>query len=204
VMRLLAASACPSMQWGLDLEQHGEAVPGAGGNPGRRNPGVQPQRHRRVPQVVRTATQRRLALRRGEGLLPGPLLLPLRGVLPERLVGGRLQRAGLDLVGGQPLRLHPVSRAEPGDRPEAGRRESVQDVLVSYQSVNSARSTVPGDEYAKSRSSAISTIATRTFRSPHKWMCRWCRHGSTNGTSMLPRLSPLGPPSGRCPPGPTS
>ena len=37
---------------GVDLEQDSDAVPGAAGDLGRRHPGVQPQRHRRVPQVV--------------------------------------------------------------------------------------------------------------------------------------------------------
>jgi hypothetical protein len=37
---------------GVDLEQDRDAVPGAAGDLGRRYSGVEPQRDRRVPQVV--------------------------------------------------------------------------------------------------------------------------------------------------------
>jgi hypothetical protein len=38
---------------GVDLEQDRDAEPGAAGDLGRENPGVQPQRDAGVPQVVR-------------------------------------------------------------------------------------------------------------------------------------------------------
>ena len=68
-------------------------------------------------------------------------------------------------VGGQTLRLHPASRAEPGGGPEAGRRELVRDVLVVVPVGELGEVDGAGEKYTKSRSSAMSTIATRTFRS---------------------------------------
>jgi hypothetical protein len=44
---------------GVDLQQDRDAAPGAAGDLGGRHPGVQPQRHRRVPQVVGAATRTR-------------------------------------------------------------------------------------------------------------------------------------------------
>jgi len=43
---------------GVDLEQDRDAVPGAAGDLGGGHPGVQPERHRRVPQVVGAAAER--------------------------------------------------------------------------------------------------------------------------------------------------
>ena len=56
---------------GVDLQQDRDAVPGAAGDLGRGHPGVQPQRHRRVPQVVGAAAERGALLDGGEGLLAG-------------------------------------------------------------------------------------------------------------------------------------
>jgi hypothetical protein len=52
---------------GVDLAQDGDAVPSAAGDLSDGHPGVEPQRHRRVLQVIRAAAQRRPALRFGEG-----------------------------------------------------------------------------------------------------------------------------------------
>jgi hypothetical protein len=46
---------------GVDLQQDSDAVPGAAGQLGRRHPAVQPQRHRRVPQVIGTSAENTLA-----------------------------------------------------------------------------------------------------------------------------------------------
>ena len=43
---------------GVDLQQDRDAVPGAAGDLGGGHPGIQPQRHRRVPQVIRAAAER--------------------------------------------------------------------------------------------------------------------------------------------------
>jgi hypothetical protein len=43
---------------GVDLEQDGDAVPGAAGDLGSGDPGVQPQRYRGVAQVIGSAGQR--------------------------------------------------------------------------------------------------------------------------------------------------
>ena len=56
---------------GVDLQQDRDAVPGPAGDLGRGHPGVQPQRHRRVPQVVGAPAERRPVLGGGEGLLAG-------------------------------------------------------------------------------------------------------------------------------------
>jgi hypothetical protein len=42
----------------VDLQQDRNPVPGASRDLGRGHPGVQPQRHRRVPQVIRAAAER--------------------------------------------------------------------------------------------------------------------------------------------------
>ncbi len=70
---------------GVDLEQDGDAVPGTAGDLGRGHPRVEPQRDGGVPQVIEVAAQRGLALRFGEGLLPG--------LCPHRAVGGVLDDA---------------------------------------------------------------------------------------------------------------
>ena len=70
---------------GVDLEQYRDTVPGAAGDLGRRHPGVQPQRYRRVPQVIRAPTERRLVLGGGECLLAG--------LGPDLVVAGVLQDA---------------------------------------------------------------------------------------------------------------
>jgi hypothetical protein len=49
---LVGGVSLPVDAVGVDLEQDGDAVPGAAGDLGRGHPGVQPQRHRRVPQVA--------------------------------------------------------------------------------------------------------------------------------------------------------
>jgi hypothetical protein len=40
---------------GVDLQQDRDAVPGLAGDLGRPHPGVQPERHCRVPQVINAA-----------------------------------------------------------------------------------------------------------------------------------------------------
>jgi hypothetical protein len=40
---------------GVDLQQDGDAVAGLAGDLGRRHPGVLPERHCRVPQVINAA-----------------------------------------------------------------------------------------------------------------------------------------------------
>jgi hypothetical protein len=65
------------------------SVPGPAGHLGRRHSGVQPQRPRRVPQVLRASAKRRPALGRGEGLLAG--------LAPHLAVGRVLEDAAAKL-----------------------------------------------------------------------------------------------------------
>jgi hypothetical protein len=53
----------------VDLQQTATPCPAQRGHLGRRHTGVQPQRHRRVPQVIRAPAERRPALGRGEACL---------------------------------------------------------------------------------------------------------------------------------------
>src|ERR1019366_7093059 len=71
------------------LEQDRDAVPRAAGDLGRRYSGVEPQRDRRVPQVVGGTAEGRLVLGGGEGVLPGlgPDLV-VAGVLEDAAPGG--------------------------------------------------------------------------------------------------------------------
>ena len=57
---------------GVDLQQHGDAVTGPLGDLGRRHAGVEPGRHRRVPQVVGPARERRRDLLGRSARRPGP------------------------------------------------------------------------------------------------------------------------------------
>jgi hypothetical protein len=66
----------------VDLEQHGEAVPCTAGDLGGGHPRVEPQRHRRMPQVIRAAAERGAVLRLSKG--------PLAGLGPDGAVGGVL------------------------------------------------------------------------------------------------------------------
>ena len=68
---LVGGISLPVDAVGVDLQQDGDAVPGPAGDLGGGHPGVQPQRHRRVPQVVGTPPQRRPVLGGGQGLLAG-------------------------------------------------------------------------------------------------------------------------------------
>jgi hypothetical protein len=70
---------------GVDLEQDGDAVPGAAGGLGRGYPGVEPQRDRRVAQVVGSAAKRGTLLGGGQGLLAG--------LGPDLVVAGVLEKA---------------------------------------------------------------------------------------------------------------
>ena len=56
---------------GVDAEQDFDAVPGPLGDPWRRHPGRQPERYRRVTQVVGPSGQGRGDLGRGQGQGPG-------------------------------------------------------------------------------------------------------------------------------------
>ena len=76
---------------GVDLQQDRDAVPGAAGDLGRGHPGVQPQRHRRVPQVIGAAAERRPVLGRGEGFPAG---LGPRPRCSRSPAGGRPSRSG--------------------------------------------------------------------------------------------------------------
>jgi len=49
---LVGSISLPVDAVSVDLQQDRDPVPGAAGDLGRGHPGVQPQRHRRVPQVV--------------------------------------------------------------------------------------------------------------------------------------------------------
>ena len=69
----------------VDLQQDGDAVPGAADDLGRGHSGVQPQRHRRVPQVVGKPAERGVLLGGREGLLAG--------LVPDLVVAGVLQDA---------------------------------------------------------------------------------------------------------------
>ena len=86
---LVGGISLPIDAVGVDLQQDGDAVPGPAGDLSRGDPGVQPQRHRRVPQVIRAAAERRPVLRRGQGILAGlgPDLV-VAGVLQDAAPGG--------------------------------------------------------------------------------------------------------------------
>jgi hypothetical protein len=84
----------------VDLEQHGYAVPDAAGDLGRGHPGVQPQRHRRMPQVIGAAAERRRVLRLGER--------GLAGLGPDRAVGRVLDDPAPGGLEDPPVRGRPV------------------------------------------------------------------------------------------------
>ncbi len=75
-------------------------MPGAAGDLGGGHPGVEPQRDRRVPQVVGAAAERRPVLGRGEGLLAG--------LGPDLVVAGILQDAAPGGLEDPPVRGRPV------------------------------------------------------------------------------------------------
>jgi len=85
---------------GVDLEQNGDAVPGAAGDLGGGHPGIQPQRDRRVAQVIRTPTERGALLGGGQGLLAG--------LGPDLVVAGVLQDAAPRGLEDPPVRGRPV------------------------------------------------------------------------------------------------
>ena len=66
---LVGGVSLPVDAVGVDLQQDGDAVPGAAGDLGGGHPGVEPQRDRRVPQVIRAAAQRRPVLGRVRAVL---------------------------------------------------------------------------------------------------------------------------------------
>jgi hypothetical protein len=74
---------------GVDLEQDGDAVPGAAGYLSGGHPGVEPQRDCRVPQVAGTPAERGALLGGSECLLAGlgPDLV-VAGVLEDAAPGG--------------------------------------------------------------------------------------------------------------------
>jgi hypothetical protein len=78
-------------------------VPGSAGVLGHGHPGVQPERHRRVAQVIRAAAERGALLGRGEDLLAG--------VGPDLVLAGVLQDAAPGYLEDLPVE----GRAEPLD-----------------------------------------------------------------------------------------
>src|ERR1017187_6793531 len=89
---------------GVDLEQDGDAVPGAAGDFGGRDPGVQPQGHGGVAQVVGAAGEGGGVLRGGERGGAGGLPDGAVGALLDGAVAGGAEEppvgAGAGPLGG--------------------------------------------------------------------------------------------------------
>ena len=112
---------------GVDLQQHREAVAGPLGDLGRRHPGVEPRRHRGVPQVVRPARRAVTPPPRPSAPAPGPCATPgsrcsppARRRAPRGTAGRRARCRRLGQVLVQQRRQRRATRARSASRPWPG------------------------------------------------------------------------------------